>query len=165
MFPRVICGRGSGLGEPLGRSGGVGLHAGQQVLVGLHRERDVGVSEPLGHDLDRDPVLDQQAAVGVPQVVEADGRDAGVVHDPPERLVHSMGVDGLAVAVGEHPPVMGDADGGELGGLERPPPRQDRERGVVERDGPPCGLGLAAGRVDLVADGDESAVEVQALSW
>ena len=42
----------------------------------------------------------------MPQVVEADGRDAGVVHDPPERLVHGMRVDGLAVAVGQHPPVV-----------------------------------------------------------
>ena len=48
------------------------LHAGQDVLVGLDREGDVGVAEPFADDLDGDAFLDEQAAVGVAEVVEPD---------------------------------------------------------------------------------------------
>ena len=59
-------------------AGCVGLHAGQDVLVGLHREGDVGVPEPLADDLYRDAVLDEQAAVGVAEIMEADRWDAAL---------------------------------------------------------------------------------------
>jgi hypothetical protein len=57
--------------------------------------------------------------VGVAEVVEPDPGKAGVVHDPAERLVERVGMDRVAVAVGEHP-LLGvvDADGDELGCLE-----------------------------------------------
>ena len=70
-----------------------------------------------------------------------------------------MGVDGLAVAVGEHPPVIVDPDCSELGGLQCLPSGEDRHGGGVEVDRPACVAGLAAGLVDVVADGDEPAVE------
>ena len=83
---------------------------------------------------------------------------------PAERLVHGVGVDGFAVAVGEHPRlVVGDADRRELGGLKRPPTGEDGEGRVVEGDCPAGVSGLAAGLVDLVANGDEPTVEVKAL--
>jgi hypothetical protein len=77
------------------------LHAGQDVLVGLHRERDVGVTEPFADDFHRDAIFDQQAAVRVAQIVKSDRRDVGVVHDPTERFVDGVGMDCLAVAVGD----------------------------------------------------------------
>jgi hypothetical protein len=41
------------------------------------------------------------------------------VHDPTERLVDGVRMDGVAVAVGEDPLLLVvDADSGELGGLE-----------------------------------------------
>ena len=73
-------------------------------------------------------------------------------------------MDRVAVPVSEDPlVVVVDADRRELRRLERPPPGEDSQGRVVEFDGAPSGLGLSAGLVDLVADGDEPAVEVQAL--
>ncbi len=60
---------GNGLRETLDRACGVGLHAGQEVLVGLDGERDVGVAETFADHLHVDPVLNEQAPVGMPQVV------------------------------------------------------------------------------------------------
>lgn len=163
-FLRLGTGRGNGFGEALESGGGVGAHPGQEMLVGLDRVGDVGVAEALGHDLHRDAFLDEQAPVGVAQVVEAQGRYVRVRHDAPERLVEGVRVDGVAVAVGEHPAfLVVDADGGELGGLERPPSLEDGEGGVVEVDVAAGGLGLAARLVEVVADGDEAAVEGDAL--
>ena len=133
-------------------------------MVGLHRARDVGVAESFADDLHRDPVLDEHAAVGMPEIMKADRGHAGVVHGPAERLVHGVRVDRFAVAVGEHPRlVVGDADRRELGGLKRPPTGEDGEGRVVEGACPAGVSGLAAGLVDLVADGDEPTVEVKAL--
>ena len=42
------------------------------MLVGLHRERDVGVPKPFAHDLQREPVLDEQGPVGVAKIMKAD---------------------------------------------------------------------------------------------
>ena len=57
-----------------GEDGGEGpcrvvLHAGQDVLVGRHGERRVGVPESFGDDLDRHPIAQQQAGVGMPEIV------------------------------------------------------------------------------------------------
>ena len=57
-----------------GEDGGEGprrvvLHAGQDVLVGHHGERGVGVPKPFGDDLDRHAVTQQQAGVGVAEIV------------------------------------------------------------------------------------------------
>jgi hypothetical protein len=57
--------------------GGGGLHAGQDVLVGLDGEGRAGVTEPFADDLDRYAGGDEQGAVGVAQVVQADDPDAG----------------------------------------------------------------------------------------
>ena len=51
-----------------------GAHAGEQVLVGVNRERRVRVAESLGHDFHGDAGGDEQAGVGVAQVVEPDVR-------------------------------------------------------------------------------------------
>ena len=64
-------------------------------------------------------------------------RDAGVGGDPLERLGDGVGVDGLAVAVGEHPAVVVDADGGELGGLQGLPAGEHGDGGGVEVDAAP----------------------------
>ena len=99
------------------------------MLVGLERVGDVGVAEPLGHDLHGDAFLDEQAAVGVAQIMKADRWDVGVVDDAPEPLVDGMRVDRFAGAVGEHPLfVVGDANRGEIGGLVGSPACEDGER-------------------------------------
>jgi hypothetical protein len=64
---RLPAGGGDEAGESLG---GGAAHARQQVLIGVHRERWVGVTEALGHDLDRGAVSDEQRRVRVAQVVE-----------------------------------------------------------------------------------------------
>jgi hypothetical protein len=133
------------------------------MLVGLQGESDVGVTESLADHLDRDAFFEEQASMGVAEVVEADRRDLGVVDDAPERFVDGVGMDGSAVAVGEHPLVaVVDADCGELGRLVGPPTFEDRERRLIEVDGATGSLGLASGLVNLVADCDEPPVEVQA---
>jgi hypothetical protein len=45
------------------------LHAGDDVLVSGHRETGSRVPEPFGHDLHRNPGLEQQGGVGVAEVV------------------------------------------------------------------------------------------------
>jgi hypothetical protein len=88
----------------------------------------------------------------------------GVADDPPERLVHGVGVEGLALAVGEHPRFLRfDAGRGELGGLEGLPAVEDGQGGGVQVDAAAGCLGLASGLVELVADGDEPAFEVEPL--
>src|SRR5436190_15229450 len=97
--------------------------------------------------------------MGAAQVVQPDDRDAGAAGDPLERLGQGVGVDGLAVAVGEDPAaIMLETDGGEGGALELLPPGEQVEGDAVEVDVPTGGAGLAAGRVHVVADGDEAAV-------
>ena len=78
--------------------------------------------------------------------------------------VTACGWIGLAVAVGEHPPVELDAGRGGLGALQRPPGVEHRQRRGVEVDGAAGVAGLASGLVQLVADGDEPAVEREPLA-
>jgi hypothetical protein len=88
------------------------------VLVGLDGDGDVGVAEPLADDLDGDAFLDEQG----PWVCRRSCRR--MTGTPARRVVRSKvcerawGVDRLAVAIGEDPPVAVDTDGGELGGPE-----------------------------------------------
>ena len=109
------------------------------VQVPLGGLGDVLVAEPFAHDLDGHALLDKEAdkeaPVGVPQVVEPDGRYACPGDDPPERFVDRVGMDDIAVASGEDP-LLGTVDGdrGELGGLERLPRGEHGEGGVIERD-------------------------------
>lgn len=73
-----------------------------------------------------------------------------------------MGVHRSTGRVGEHVAGVVVADGGELGGLVGLPCLEDVEGGRVEVDGAPGVGGLAAGFVELVADGDEPPVDRQA---
>src|SRR5689334_18648620 len=121
------------------------------------------MTEPFADDLYRDALLDEEAAVGVAEVVESDGRDAGVVDDPPEGLVDGVRMDRVAVTVGEHPLLaVVDPDRFELCSLEGAPPCEHRKRGRIELDVPPRRLRLASRLLDLVANRDESSVEVEA---
>jgi hypothetical protein len=80
--------------------------------------------------------------------VEADLGHLRVGDDPLEGLVEGVGVDRVAVAVGEHPALLvDDPNGGELAGLELAPALEDGEGGVVEVDVAAGGAGLAAGLV------------------
>jgi hypothetical protein len=107
------------------------------------------VAEPLADDLDRDPVLDEQAAVGVAEIVEADRRHCGVVDDAAERFVDRAGMDGFAVSVDEHPGlIVDDADCSELGGLVGTPAGEDGQGGVIELDRAAGVAGLAASSVE-----------------
>jgi hypothetical protein len=96
----------------------------------------------------------------VSQVVQSDDGDAGAAGDPLEGLREGVGVDGLSVAVGEHPSVIVDPDGGELGGLQGLPPGQHGERRVVEVDvasaTPASGLSEQAKRVGHSALGSSA---------
>jgi hypothetical protein len=68
-------------------------------------------------------------------------------------------MDGLAVAVGEHPPGGLDADSRVFGVLPLAPTVDDTEGGGVKIDAASCVAGLAAGLVYVVADGDEASVD------
>ena len=65
-------------------AGGVGSHAGEGVLVGLDGEHELGVAESFGDDLRVHVGGEEQAGVGVAQVVEPDDRDGGAAHDAVE---------------------------------------------------------------------------------
>ena len=52
------------------------------MLVGVDGERRMGVTESFGNDLDRYAVGDEEAGVGVPEVVKSDRRESGTAHDP-----------------------------------------------------------------------------------
>ena len=80
-------------------------------------------------------------------------------------MVDGVRVRDVAVAVGEHPLLcVVDPDCGELGLLKGLPAGEHGHGGGVESDVATGGLGLAAGLVDFVADGDESAAERESLS-
>jgi hypothetical protein len=73
-----------------------GFHrSAQDVLVGLDGAGDVGVAEPLGDDFDGHALIDQQAAVGVAQVIEPDDGDAGAKGDAFEGLGDGVRMDGV----------------------------------------------------------------------
>ena len=82
--------------------GGFGAHAGEQVLVGVNRERRVCVAESFGHDLDGDAGGDEQAGVGVAQVVKPNVRQAGTGDKSAEELTDRFRVQRFAASVGEH---------------------------------------------------------------
>ena len=66
------------------------------MLVGLDREGRAGVAEPLADHFDGNPGGDEQAGVGVADVVESDDPDAGPTADPLEGLGDGVGMDGDA---------------------------------------------------------------------
>ena len=84
---------------------------GQDVLVGLDGERRGGVTEPFADDFDGDAGVDEQRGVGVSEVVKPDDRNVGAADESVEGLGELVGVDGPAVAVGEHPVGDAGADG------------------------------------------------------
>ena len=71
-------------------AGGVVLHAGQHALIRRHGEGRVGVTEAFGDDLDRHPVTQQEAGVGVADVVKRDrprtasAVDLDTLEEPPD---------------------------------------------------------------------------------
>src|SRR5881227_2654084 len=87
-FYRVVRGRWNGVAgdEVFEELGGVGLHAGEDVLVGLDGEGRAGVAESFAYDLDGDAGGDEQAGVGMANVVQADDPDPGPAGDPLEGL-------------------------------------------------------------------------------
>ena len=89
--------------ELLEGAGGFGLHPGEHMLVGVDGEGGVRVTQPLRHDFDGYSGFDEQGAVGVPQIVEADPWYSCPGGDAFEGLGDRMRVDGPAVGVGEHP--------------------------------------------------------------
>jgi hypothetical protein len=100
----------------------------------------------------------------VPELVQADDRDTCAPGDPLERRGDGVGVDRLAVAVGEHPSVELDTGRGCLSELQRSPRVEDRQGRGVEVDRSSGVAGLVAALVHLVADRDEPAVEREPLS-
>ena len=85
-FHRVRARWGNGCRETFEGARRVGLHAEEEVLVGLDCVGDVGVTESFAHDFDRYAFFDEEAAVGVAEVVEADDGDVGASCDTCERL-------------------------------------------------------------------------------
>jgi hypothetical protein len=108
--------------QSLEGAGGFGLHTGEHVLVDVDGERSVAMSESLAYHLDRDTGFDQQGAVSMADVVETDLGDAGSGNDPLECLRDGVGVDRIAVDVGEHPSRRLDPYRRPLCRLPRPPP-------------------------------------------
>ncbi len=89
LFYRATTGlyrlRAGGVSDEDGGEGAccVVLHARQDVLVGGHGEGGTRVAEALGDDLDRHPVTQQQAGVGVAKVMQSCSTDrafVGVFH-------------------------------------------------------------------------------------
>ncbi len=101
--------------------------------------------------------------MGVAELVESDDRDAGSSSDPLECRRDRMGVDGVAIAVGEHPPIELHARRSRFGALQRSPRLEDRERRGIEVDRAARVAGLAPRLLHLVADGDEAAIEVAVI--
>lgn len=62
--------------------GGFVLDGGDGVGVDVHRERSRGVTEPIGHDLDRHAGLEAERGVGVAEVVQPDLRETEPLHGP-----------------------------------------------------------------------------------
>ena len=74
-----------------------------------------------------------------------------------------MGVDRVALRVGEDPSGWFDPNRRLFGCLPGVPGGEDGKGGGVEIDAPPRVAGLAPGFVRLVADGDQSPVDRDAL--
>ena len=75
---------------------------GDGVGVDVHRERGRGVTEPIGHDLDRHAGLEAERGVGVAEVVQPDLRETEPPHGPVEGLREVVGVNRIAVLACEH---------------------------------------------------------------
>lgn len=92
------------------------------------------------------PASDEVGAVGVPQVVEADARQACRPHQPLEALSHGVGMQRGTVDLGEHEVEVGVAGPDGKPGLELPAPvrPQDARRLGVEVDAASAVVGLGA---------------------
>jgi hypothetical protein len=86
---------------PANVSAASSLHSGDVVLVGGHREAGRGVSESFADDLDRHAGFEKQRGVGVSQVVEADARKTGSVHELLEPVREQLWMCRLSAGSGE----------------------------------------------------------------
>jgi len=78
------------------------VEAGDHVGVQVHRDAGVGVAEHFADDLGMDPRREQQRGRGVPQVVEANLRQAEALEQRVElALQRVLRVERAAVAGGE----------------------------------------------------------------
>src|SRR5687767_15673485 len=77
------------------------LHAGEDVGIGVERDAGLSVPEPLTHDFERLTGREEQRRVTMPEVVNADLRDASLGNDRVEVAVEIVGVEQLPVARGE----------------------------------------------------------------
>ena len=84
--------------------GSVGLHPGKDVLVDLHREGHAGVAEAFTDHLDRHAGLEQEGCVGMPHVVEPDPGKVHLRDETLEGLGEVVGVERLAIGLGEDEP-------------------------------------------------------------
>ena len=96
------------------------LHAGEDVLVDLHRERHAGVADAFADHFDRHACLKKERGVGVALVVQSDPRQIHLGDESFEGLGEVVGVERIAVGVGEDESRVVGSDAGLHVGLELP---------------------------------------------
>ena len=117
-----------------------GAHSGDEVLVGGHGEAGEGVAESFGDNLDWCAGGDEQAGVGVAQVVEADAWDVGAGQVSIEQLADRLWMHRVAGGVGEDR--ITELDGMAVASLHPTPAAQDCFGGWVEVDAAAAGARL-----------------------
>jgi hypothetical protein len=127
-----------------------------------HREAGCGVAEAFTHDLDGDPLLEEERGVCVPQIMEAKPGHACRRHDPIEGLREGVRMDRLAARRGEDVVVISD---GGIGLACSPgfPFVQDLDGEGVEVDRTTGRTGLAWGIVEHIAHRDERPADREPL--
>jgi len=93
---------------------GVVLEAAADVGVGAGGDVDVGVAEDVLDGLDVDAGFEQQGGAGVPEVVEADAADSGLVAQALEFSVDAGGFQGFTGGAGEDEVGVGPVGVGDL---------------------------------------------------
>src|SRR5262249_48234191 len=99
----------------------------REVPVDVHRDADLAVAEQLLYVLERHARLtDQEAAGQVPEVVQADRRQTGLVEEPLVLAQDAPSVERRAGLGREHVALAGprDAEPQQLGLLLRPPAKE-----------------------------------------
>ena len=109
-------------------------------MVGGHGEAGVGVAESFGDDLDRCAGGDEQAGVGMAQVVKADAWDVGAGQVPVKELADRFGVHCASGGVGEDR--ITELDGMVVALLQPTPAAEDCFGGWVEVDAAAAGVRL-----------------------
>ncbi len=137
-------------------------------MVDGHGEGGAAVAEAFADDLYGDAGFQQDAGVGVAEVVEADASHIALLHQSAPRLREQVGVDRSSIGVREDELVVAATASAEvLLELMASPGLEHGDGAGVEVDGAAAAGGLHVGNARLVVDGldllvddEPSAIEV-----